>query len=112
MAKEKITLDVAEQATSKSKHILSGLKATVKPLQVDGKVIDTNINYYVYMNGRPQKARQPYSMLALIAEPIKALKLNKGFQNYTNATEEQMQFIHKTPYDQILKIQKTLNNDK
>jgi len=98
--------------TKQKKHILSGLSAIIEPCIIDGKEVDTVINYYIFRNGRQERSRTPYSTALLIREPIRALKVNAGFQHLTNATEEQMQFIFKTSLRQLIQIEKTLNNVK
>ena len=58
----------------KKKHILAGIKATVKPLVIDGREVDTTLHYYSMRNGQKKKAKHPYSVASFIQEPIKAFE--------------------------------------
>jgi hypothetical protein len=112
MANKKNPGEEIKASPEKKKHVLAGIEANIKPLVIDGRTIDTSLDYYSMRNGQMKQAKTPYSVANFINEPIKALKINAGFQARTNATEEQMQFIFKTPFTELVKIEKSLKNVK
>lgn len=104
---------VASVQSTEQPHILSGIQANFSLPQIgdEGEKVDFEIHYYKQRAGSLHQARTPYLASRFIEKPIIALKMNPRWQARTNATDEQMDFIAKTPIHQLHQIQNKINTN-